>query len=85
MNTRWFKVYATLWWDEDHKHGYCPIEFNIHTRRKYYLIRPFARAQMFDWKHLAWTNDAVIWRHIVSSPENPEIWDILERQRTRLS
>lgn len=81
MNTRWFKIFATLWWDREDRSTGCPIEFNIHTEKKYYLIRPFARAQRYDWTHGIWTDE---YRHIVSSPEHPEIWDILERHRLKL-
>ena len=83
MNTRWVKVFATLWWDEDRRDYGFPIEFNIHTRRRYYLIRPFARAQAYDWKLGVWTYPDIVWKHVVSSPENPEIWEALERSRSR--
>lgn len=78
-------IYANWPWSEDRREGHCPIEFNIHTRRWYVLVRPFSKAQAYDHLRGCWTAHPVIWRHIVIRPENPEIWESLHERGRKVS
>ena len=81
MNTRWFKIYWVPWWDEEHRLYGCPIQVSVHTRKKFYLMRPFSNSQAYDWKRGHYSLET--WKHIASGPENPEIWESLEKKRTK--
>lgn len=66
----------SLWWDYDRVNFGTPIEIHISTEAKHYLIRPFSKAQGYDWandRYLSWENKKS-YRHIVVSPQRPEAW-----------
>lgn len=69
LNISW-----SLWWDYDHRHFGCPIEVQIKTSKKRWLVRPFSKAQAYDWEAGTWTGtltnnyDDIVWKHVVSFP-----------------
>lgn len=72
-----FVIFWTGWFDYDRKNFGTPIEVNLHTAHKYYLIRPFSKAQAYDWDQAKWADpdDKSNWRHVVVSPQRTEIWE----------
>ena len=48
-------IYPTWPWSKDRREFGSPIAFHIHTRALFILIRPFCKAQAYDWKRGCWT------------------------------
>ena len=76
-----FRMSWSLWWDYDRRNFDCPIEVHINTPKKRYLIRPFSKAQAYDWSAGKWTGtkenrwDDIMWKHVVVSPQRPGTWE----------
>ena len=81
LHCRGFIATWSLWLDYDRRMFGCPIEVNISTPTRHYLIRPFSKSQRYDWEAGKWSDatDSKNWRHVVSSPSQPEAWEKLRR------
>jgi hypothetical protein len=81
VNTPWFKIYWTSWWDEDHRAHGCPVEINLHTRRWIFAWRPFEQFAQGGDRRGERVSDRLA--HWSLRNQNPEIWEHLERRRAQ--